>query len=267
MSDERDYYSILQINRRATTGEIERAYERLSRLYHPEQSKKRHAAERWTLIKEAYETLSDDSARAAYDRSMGSGLGARESVVTGFLSSRYGLASIAGLVIAVVAKAVLLSVFSGDSDDSAASAIDTPSASIVNIAPASPPPVVGDGVTTESGLTYIEITPGTGPSPILGDGVVVHYTGWLESDGTKFDSSLDTGSPAEFVLGNVIEGWNEGLALMSEGGTTRLIIPSDLAYGEGGSGSIPPGATLIFDVELIEVVSGKSPPADSETPE
>ncbi len=268
MSEEQDYYSILQINRKATADEIERAYERLSRLYDPGESKKRHAAERWTLIKEAYETLSDDSARAAYDGSMGPGLGVRESVVTGFLSSRYGLASIAGLIVAIVAVAVFVAVFSGDSDDSAASAIDTPSASIVDIAPASPPPVVGDGVTTESGLTYIEITPGTGPSPILGDGVVVHYTGWLESDGTKFDSSVDTGSPFEFVLGGqVIDGWNEGVALMSEGGTTRLIIPSDLAYGEGGSGSIPPGATLIFDVELIEVVSGASPPPDSEAAE
>jgi FKBP-type peptidyl-prolyl cis-trans isomerase len=122
-------------------------------------------------------------------------------------------------------------------------------------------------VTTESGLTYIEVTPGTGVSPVLGDSVVVHYTGWLESDGTKFDSSVDRGSPSEFILGQVIDGWNEGLALMSEGGTTRLIIPSDLGYGEDGSGSIPPGATLIFDVELIEVKPTASPDADSETSE
>lgn len=276
MSEERDYYSILQVNRKATADEIERAYERLSRLYDPEQSKKRRAAERWALIKEAYATLSDDSARAAYDRSMGSGLsvpglGGGESAVTRFLSSRYGLPSIAGLVVAIVVVAVLVSVFSGDDDDSSVEAVNTPSVSVddtpIPIAPANPPPVVGDGVTTESGLTHIEITPGTGASPVLDDTVVVHYTGWLEADGTKFDSSVDRGSPSEFVLGQVIDGWNEGLALMSEGGTTRLIIPSDLAYGEGGSGSIPPGATLIFDVELIEVKPAAAPDSDSETSE
>ncbi|MFQ5472872.1 MAG: FKBP-type peptidyl-prolyl cis-trans isomerase [Dehalococcoidia bacterium] len=275
MSEERDFYSILQVNRKATADEIERAYERLSRLYDPERSKKRRAAERWALIKEAYETLSDDSTRAAYDRSMGSGLnvpslGGGESAVTSFLSSRYGLPSIAGLVVAIVVVAVLVSVFSGNDDDSAVGAINTPSASIGDtptpIAPATPPPVVGDKVTTESGLTYIEVTPGTGASPVLGDTVVVNYTGWLESDGTKFDSSVDRGQPSEFVLGQVIGGWNEGLALMREGGTTRLIIPSDLAYGDAGRGTIPPGATLIFDIELIEVKPAATPtPASTET--
>ncbi|MCH8815649.1 MAG: FKBP-type peptidyl-prolyl cis-trans isomerase [Chloroflexi bacterium] len=276
MSEQRDFYSILQVNRKATADDIERAYERLSRLYDPEQSKKRRAAERWALIKEAYETLSDDSARAAYDRSMGSGLSVpvlgRESAVTSFLSSRYGLPTIAGLVVAIVVVAVLVSVFSGDDDSSAVGAISTPSASVddtpIPIAPATPPPVVGDEVTTESGLTYIEITAGTGASPVLDDTVVVHYTGWLESDGTKFDSSVDREQPFDFVLGRgeVIAGWDEGLALMSEGGTTRLIIPSDLAYRDTGQGTIPPGATLIFDIELIEVKPTATPdPASTDT--
>jgi len=117
-----------------------------------------------------------------------------------------------------------------------------------------PPPVSGETVTTDSGLQYIDIQEGTGASPGLNKIVVVHYTGWLQADGTKFDSSLDRGGPSTFMLGQVIEGWNEGLATMAEGGKRRLIIPPELAYGETGFGNtIPPNATLILDVELLEV--------------
>lgn len=111
-----------------------------------------------------------------------------------------------------------------------------------------------DTVTT-SGLHFIDLARGTGQVPHAGDVVEVHYTGWFE-DGTKFDSSLDRGEPLQFVLGRgrVIAGWDEGIALMRQGGKARLIIPPDLAYGERGyPGVIPPSATLTFEVELVRV--------------
>ena len=108
-------------------------------------------------------------------------------------------------------------------------------------------------ITTASGLQYMVLKEGDGKSPKATDSVMCHYEGFL-TDGTVFDSSVQRGTPATFPLQGVIKGWTEGLQLMKEGGKTRFFIPYNLAYGESGAaGSIPPYATLIFDVELIEV--------------
>src|SRR3989344_4319696 len=100
-------------------------------------------------------------------------------------------------------------------------------------------------VTTPSGLEYVEMVPGTGASPQTGQTVKVHYTGWL-TDGTKFDSSVDRGQLFEFTLGvgQVIKGWDEGVASMKVGGKRKLTIPASLGYGpRGAGGGIPPQAT------------------------
>ncbi len=112
-----------------------------------------------------------------------------------------------------------------------------------------------DGVTvTKSGLQYEVLTEGTGKKPKASDTVRCHYEGRL-LDGTVFDSSYKRNEPADFGLQQVIAGWTEGVQLMSEGSKFRFYIPYMLAYGEGGAGaSIPPFATLIFDVELIKVL-------------
>ncbi len=121
------------------------------------------------------------------------------------------------------------------------------------------PPLLADGVES---LQVMDIVEGTGEMAEAGQVVVVHYTGWLydadaeEMKGEKFDSSVDRGDPFSFPLGagRVIRGWDQGVAGMKVGGKRRLVIPPDMAYGDRGAGNvIPPGATLVFDVELLEI--------------
>ncbi len=116
-----------------------------------------------------------------------------------------------------------------------------------------PTKVEGKGHSTPDGLQYWDIKEGTGAVAKPGDKVKVHYTGWL-TNGKKFDSSVDRGQPFEFTLGagQVIKGWDEGVAGMKVGGKRQLRIPPDLGYGSRGAGGvIPPNATLVFDVELL----------------
>ena len=109
-------------------------------------------------------------------------------------------------------------------------------------------------MTTASGLQYAVIKEGTGPKPTAADRVKVHYTGKL-LDGKVFDSSVERGTPAEFGVTQVIKGWTEALQLMPAGSKWTLYIPADLAYGDRGAGAdIKPGSTLVFDVELLDIV-------------
>lgn len=108
---------------------------------------------------------------------------------------------------------------------------------------------------TDSGLKYEDLAIGEGALATAGQEVTVHYTGWL-TDGSKFDSSLDRNQPFQFSLGKgqVIRGWDEGVAGMKVGGRRKLTIPPQLGYGAAGAGGvIPPNATLVFEVELLEV--------------
>ncbi len=119
--------------------------------------------------------------------------------------------------------------------------------------------VYGEEVTTPSGLKYLDKVVGSGTQAVSGKEVVVHYTGWLYNNsqkGAKFDSSVDRNEPFNFNLGagQVIQGWDEGVAGMKVGGERTLIIPPNLGYGAFGAGGvIPPNATLMFDVKLLEV--------------
>ncbi len=124
---------------------------------------------------------------------------------------------------------------------------------------------MSEPITTASGLIIEDRVTGTGAEAQKGQSVVVHYTGWL-TDGTKFDSSKDRDDPFNFDLGRgqVIRGWDEGVAGMKVGGTRKLTIPADLGYGARGAGGvIPPNATLVFEVELLDVLSNEVEIEDS----
>jgi FKBP-type peptidyl-prolyl cis-trans isomerase FkpA len=124
-------------------------------------------------------------------------------------------------------------------------------ASVAYLAKAAAEPEV---VRTDSGLIYRDLSPGTGRSPAASDAVTVHYRGTL-INGTEFDSSYRRNEPAQFPLNGVIPCWTEGVQKMKVGGKARLVCPSDLAYGDAGRPSIPGGATLVFEVELLEIAA------------
>ncbi len=109
-------------------------------------------------------------------------------------------------------------------------------------------------LVTSTGVRYEILREGTGPTPKRGDSVMVNYTGWLE-DGTKFDSSVDKNEPFTFRIGigQVIQGWDDGIMTMKAGGKSRFVIPPELAYGDRSVGPIPPHATLTFEVELVKI--------------
>ncbi len=113
-------------------------------------------------------------------------------------------------------------------------------------------------IKTQSGLVFRDVTPGTGASPKASDTVKVNYRGTL-TDGTEFDSSYRRNEPATFPLTGVVPCWTEGIQKMKVGGKAVLVCPSDLAYGDQGRPSIPGGAALIFEVELLDVVPGSAP--------
>src|SRR5215216_581442 len=115
-------------------------------------------------------------------------------------------------------------------------------------------------VELPSGLRYEIVAEGSGASPKPTETVRVHYTGKL-IDGTVFDSSVQRGEPAEFPLDQVIPGWTEGIQKMKKGGKIKLYVPPQLAYGDDGRPGIPPGSTLVFDVELLDIKTGSPAPA------
>lgn len=154
-----------------------------------------------------------------------------------------------------LAPAALIAVLGCQQTDQSTSTSTTSSETQTGSGVSTPSAPAGNEVTTSSGLTFRDLVVGTGAEAASGDSVSVHYTGWL-TDNTKFDSSLDRGTPFWFEIGagNVIKGWDEGVKGMKVGGKRKLTVPPDLGYKERGyPGTIPASATLIFDVELLEV--------------
>lgn len=246
-----DYYAVLEIDPSASRSDIEQAYERLARQYQPDPDKEPLDPDRMRLVDEAFDILDDPARRAAYHRTRGlpeppppepvaeeppaetprpaRRMAPKTLVAFGLIVA--GLAAlITGIVLAVL---VILD--------------DDPGY-----------------VTLDNGLKFRDIVEGAGGYPPPGSLVTVHYTGRLE-DGTVFDTSLD-GQPFQFNIGQgqVIEGWDIGVALMQAGGRRELIIPPELAYGEEGAGPIPPNATLTFEIQLITY---QAPEAQNGAPE
>ncbi|WP_322818789.1 FKBP-type peptidyl-prolyl cis-trans isomerase [Tepidiforma sp.] len=165
-------------------------------------------------------------------------------------------------ILLVATAALLLAAACGDDDaDATPTPSGTPAATSTTARTVTPSPTARSGpivlqspTTTATGLRYQDIVVGSGATPQQGQRVTVHYTGYF-TDGRKFDSSLDRSQPFTFVLGvgQVIAGWDEGVATMKVGGKRLLYIPAKLAYGSRGQGPIPPDTDLVFEVELLDV--------------
>ena len=162
----------------------------------------------------------------------------------------------------LIPAAALLFPACGDGSDGG-NADNTPQASptsggVSNTPQATPTPGTmpefTDPITTDSGLRYQDLVVGSGPEPQVGQRLTVHYTLYF-TDGTRYQSSRDGGQPFTFVLGvgQVVRGWDEGLATMRAGGKRLLYLPANLAYGSRGQGAIPPDTDLIFEVELLSI--------------
>ena len=157
--------------------------------------------------------------------------------------------------IAVIASLVLIVACGGNGNEEKTTAPSVTANATAAQTGGGPPPVSAQPTVTASGLKIIEIEAGTGDEAQKGQTVSVHYTGWL-ADGTKFDSSLDRGQPLSFVLGagQMIPGFDEGVAGMKVGGERRLILPPGLAYGaQGRPPKIPANSELTFDVQLVSL--------------
>ena len=184
--------------------------------------------------------------------------------------------TLAAGVVAILGIIIVFGGGGGDDDSLVAEptvAVTTPTsgptlpAHTPGVPPESPPQVAGEEVTTESGLVYIDFSPGSGEESVDLDTVAVNYSGWLQETGELFDSSLSRATAFQVVIdiGQVIAGWDEGLVGIAEGGKRRLIIPPDLAYADVGAGeTIPPNATLIFDVELVDILVPSGAAENSE---
>ncbi len=233
-----DYYAVLGVPPGAGRRTVAEAYDRLARLLQPDENAPPTDPDRMRQVDEAFDVLDDPKRRAEYDRARG--IKALPHAPRGILADKgllLALALMIGGIGAIVAAALLLLLNSGGSDE-------------------------GPLVTTQSGLQYRDLKVGDGPQPNIGDQVTVHYVGKLQ-DGTIFDDSRAKDTPFTFILGKakVIPGWDEGISTIRRGGKRRLIIPPDLGYGASGFGDIiPPNATLIFDVELLDVKAATTAP-------